>query len=81
VSRPRLALALAFVSGLTSLGYQNLWNRLLASGTGSTSYVFTSILIFFLVGIAMGAYIFSRCLYRTRHPVALLGIAELLWPC
>ena len=78
VSRPRLALALAFVSGLTSLGYQNLWNRLLASGTGSTSYVFTSILIFFLVGIAMGAYIFSRCLYRTRHPVALLGIAELL---
>jgi spermidine synthase len=77
VSRPRLALALAFVSGLTSLGYQNLWNRLLASGTGSTSYVFTSILIFFLAGIAVGAYIFSRFLYRTRHPVALLGIAEL----
>jgi len=77
VSRPRLALAVAFVSGLTSLGYQNLWNRLLASGTGSTSYVFTSILIFFLTGIAIGAYIFSRFLYRTRHPVALLGIAEL----
>ena len=77
ISRPKLALAVAFVSGLTSLGYQNLWNRLLASGTGSTSYVFTSILVFFLVGIAVGAYIFSHFLYRTRHPVAVLGLAEL----
>jgi len=77
VSRPKLALGVAFVSGLTSLGYQNLWNRMLASGTGSTSYVFTGILIFFLAGIAIGAYIFSHYLYRTRHPVALLGIAEL----
>lgn len=77
ISRPQLALALAFVSGLTSLGYQTLWTRLLASGTGSTSYVFTSILIFFLTGIAIGAYIFSRFLFRTRHPVGLLGLAEL----
>jgi len=77
ISRPKLALGVAFVSGLTSLGYQNLWNRLLSSGTGSTSYVFTSILIFFLVGITIGAYIFARFLYKTRHPVALLGIAEL----
>jgi spermidine synthase len=77
ISRPKLALMLAFVSGLTSLGYQTLWNRLLASGTGSTSYVFTSILIFFLTGIAIGAYIFTHHLSRTRHPIALLGIAEL----
>ena len=77
ISRTKLALGVAFVSGLTSLGYQNLWNRLLSSGTGSTSYVFTSILIFFLAGITIGAYIFARYLYKTRHPVALLGIAEL----
>ena len=30
---PRVALAVAFVSGLTSLGYQLLWTRLLASGS------------------------------------------------
>ena len=44
--RPRasLALTVAFVSGLTSLGYQVLWTRLLASGTGNTTYVFTVIL-------------------------------------
>jgi spermidine synthase len=77
LSRPKLALAVAFVSGLTSLGYQNLWTRILSSGTGSSSYVFTSILAIFLTGIALGAFIFSRFLSRTRHPVALLGIAEI----
>lgn len=77
ISRPKLALAVAFVSGLTSLGYQNLWTRILSSGTGSSSYVFTGILAIFLTGIALGAFVFSRFLSRTRHPVALLGIAEL----
>ncbi len=41
---PRLALTVAFISGLTSLGYQVTWTRLLASGTGNTTYVFTMIL-------------------------------------
>ncbi len=76
VSRPRLALIVAFVSGLTSLGYQTLWNRILASGTGSTNYIFTAILVFFLAGIAIGSFIFSRRLSRTQHPVVLLGLAE-----
>ncbi len=48
VDRRRLALALAFVSGLTSLGYQVVWNRLLGAGTGSSTYVFTVILVLFL---------------------------------
>ena len=77
ISRPKLALAVAFVSGLTSLGYQNLWTRILSSGTGSSNYIFTSILVVFLAGIALGAFIFSRYLSRTRHPVAILGIAEI----
>ena len=47
--------AVAFVSGLTSLGYQVLWTRLLASGTGNSTYVFTMILAMFLIGIAIGA--------------------------
>jgi spermidine synthase len=76
VSRPRLALIVAFVSGLTSLGYQTLWNRILSSGTGSTNYIFTAILVFFLAGIAIGSYLFSRRLSRSEHPVVLLGLAE-----
>lgn len=77
-ARPRLALMLAFVSGLTSLGYQNLWTRILSSGTGSSSYIFTAILAVFLIGIAVGAIVYARFLSRTRHPVAILGIAQLL---
>jgi spermidine synthase len=76
IARPKLALAVAFVSGLTSLGYQNLWTRMLSSGTGSSNYIFTGILAVFLAGIALGAFVFSRFLSKTRHPVAWLGVAE-----
>lgn len=53
-------LLVAFVSGLTSLGYQLLWTRLLASGSGNTTYIFTTILALFLIGIAGGAAFVAR---------------------
>ncbi|HET9457805.1 MAG TPA: fused MFS/spermidine synthase [Candidatus Limnocylindrales bacterium] len=77
-SRPRLALALAFVSGLTSLGYQVLWTRLLSSGTGNSTYVFTIILATFLIGIALGATFFSTIRTRIGDPVKLLATAQVL---
>ncbi len=75
-SRARLALAVAFVSGLTSLGYQVTWTRLLASGTGNTTYVFTMILAVFLVGIALGAVVFNLVRPRIGDPVRLLAAAQ-----
>jgi spermidine synthase len=54
-----LALLFAFVSGLTSLGYQTLWNRLLSSGTGNSTYVFALILVVFLAGLAIGTVAYS----------------------
>ena len=77
-SRPRLALVLAFVSGLTSIGYQVLWTRLLSSGTGNSTYVFTIILATFLIGIALGATFFSSIRARIGDPVKLLATAQLL---
>jgi len=71
--RPRLALVVAFVSGLTSLAYQVLWTRLLASGTGNYTYVFTLILVVFLIGIAIGAVLFTLLRRWIRRPVALLA--------
>src|SRR6476659_9248032 len=56
---PWLPFVVAFVSGLTSLGYQVTWTRLLSSGTGGLTYVFTVILALFLIGIAIGAAIFN----------------------
>jgi spermidine synthase len=76
--RPRLALIVAFASGMTSLGYQVLWTRLLAAGSGNSTYVFTLILAVFLAGIAIGAVIFSVIRPRLRDPVGLLAGAQIL---
>ena len=76
--RRRLALTLAFVSGLTSLGYQVVWNRLIGAGTGSSTYVFTIILVLFLVGIATGAILLGLIRPRVRSVVGLIAIAQLL---
>ncbi len=77
VSRMGLALAIAFLSGLTSLAYQVTWTRLLASGTGNTTYVFTVILAVFLIGIAIGAFIFNLIRSRIRNPVAWLALTQI----
>ncbi len=77
--RPRLRLALlvAYISGLTSLGYQVLWVRLLASGTGDSTYVFTTILAIFLVGLALGAVAFNA--FRTRiRTINLLAVGQIV---
>lgn len=74
----RLALVLAFASGLTALGYQVVWNRLLSAGTGSSTYVFTIILVLFLIGIALGATLFGSIRPRLRSPLVLIATAQLV---
>ncbi len=76
--RPGLALSIAFVSGLTSLGYQVLWTRLLASGSGNSTYVFTLILSVFLIGLALGALFFTLLRPRIRHPIRVLALAQVV---
>ena len=76
LERTRLALGIAFVSGLTSLGYQVLWTRLLASGTGNTTYVFTVILALFLMGLAIGALLFNLVRSRNGDATRLLAAAS-----
>ena len=79
-ARPRaivwLPLVVAFISGLTSLGYQVTWTRLLASGTGGLTYVFTVILALFLIGIAAGAALFTVIRPRIKDPVRLLALSQ-----
>ena len=77
-SNRRLALGLAFVSGLTSLGYQVTWNRMLGAGTGSSTYVFTIILALFLVGIATGALILGVIRPSRQRAPVVIGIAQVL---
>jgi spermidine synthase len=77
IARPQLALIVAFLSGLTSLAYQVTWTRLLASGTGNTTYVFTVILAIFLTGIAIGALLYNLLRSRFGDPVRLLAFTQI----
>lgn len=76
--RPMLALGLvvAFVSGLTSLAYQVVWNRLVSAGTGNSTYVFTAILVLFLLGLAVGALVFNVVRPRIRSIPALVAFGQ-----
>ena len=73
-----LPLVVAFVSGLTSLGYQVTWTRLLTSGTGGLTYVFTVILALFLVGIALGAATYNAFRPRIKDPIRVLAISQVV---
>jgi spermidine synthase len=73
-----LALTFAFVSGFTSLSYQTLWTRLIASGTGSSTYVFTTILTVFLIGLAMGAVEYKRVRGRLRDVAGAIALSQIL---
>jgi spermidine synthase len=58
--RRRIVLAATFVSGFVALALEVLWTRMLAEGTGSNIYIFTTILAIFLLGIAVGSLLYRR---------------------
>ena len=47
-------------------------------GTGSSTYVFTIILVLFLIGIAIGAILLGLIRSRVRSVVGLIAVAQLL---
>ena len=55
-----------------------LWTRLLAAGSGNSTYVFTLILAVFLTGIALGAILFTLVRPRLRDPVAFLAATHVI---
>ncbi|MCX7959869.1 MAG: fused MFS/spermidine synthase, partial [Deltaproteobacteria bacterium] len=55
-----ILIAVSFLSGIVSMCYQMLWTRSISMVIGSSTYAFTIILTTFLLGIALGSFIFSR---------------------
>jgi len=74
----RLAMSLAFLSGLTSVGYQVVWNRLLALGSGNPTYVFTVILTLFLTGLALGALLQGLIRRHARSVLTIIAAGQVL---
>jgi predicted membrane-bound spermidine synthase len=72
---PRWAILLATsVSGFVSLALEVLWTRMLSEGTGSSIYIFTTILAIFLAGIAIGSAAYRRWSNASRDRAGTLGV-------
>jgi spermidine synthase len=72
--RRRAVLAATFVSGFVSLALEVLWTRMLAEGTGSSIYIFTTILAIFLFGIALGSFLYRWLSRPEGERLGTLGL-------
>ena len=73
-----LLVFLLLLSGFCGLVYQVLWLRLLALTFGVTVYAAAAVLASFMGGLALGSLVAGRLVDRTRHPLRLFGIVEIL---
>ncbi len=65
------------VGGGLSMLYELVWVRLLVLSIGGTVHAFSMMLVGFIAGIALGAWIAGRLLRRRRNALALFGVCEL----
>ncbi len=65
------------LSGLTALGAQVVWTRLLGLALGGTVFSFTIILAIFLAGLGIGSSVGSLVARHVRSPRVALGYCQL----
>jgi len=71
-------LLIAFgLAGAASLAYEVLWTRVLIYFMDLTIYSFTTILVTFLTGLALGSFLFARIADRRRDLLGLFGLIEI----
>ncbi|MBN2182600.1 MAG: fused MFS/spermidine synthase [Sedimentisphaerales bacterium] len=66
------------LSGMSALGAEVIWTRLLSLMLGATVYTFSIILAVFLVGLGIGSGIGSVISRHARTPRFALGLCQLL---
>jgi spermidine synthase len=73
----KLVLVAFALSGFASLSYELLWTRILVYFLGVQTYAFTTMLVTFLLGIAIGSAVFSRFIDSIKDNVWLFGAVEI----
>ena len=81
ISQRTLVLLLFFGSGFSGLVYEVVWMRLLSLIFGNSVYAAATVLAGFMGGMAIGGFIFGKVADRTKNPLKLYGILELLVGC
>ena len=66
------------LSGMTALGAEVVWTRLLSLLFGPSVYTFSIILAVFLLGLGLGSAAASRCARRIKNAAAALGACQFL---
>jgi len=77
VCRASVYVAIA-LSGLTALGAEVVWTRLLSLMFGATTYAFSIILGVFLAGLGIGSVVGASLSRESKQPRAMLGWAQFL---
>ena len=65
------------LSGFASLVYENAWTRSLTLVIGSSIYSFSTMLVTFLIGLALGGFIYARVLGGREARLNTFGLIEL----
>ena len=65
------------MSGFASLVYENAWTRSLTLVIGSSIYSFSTMLVTFLIGLALGGFIYARVLGNKEARLSTFGLIEL----
>jgi len=73
--RPATLLVTFGAAGATTLAYEVLWSRVLHSLLGNSTYAFTTTLVVFLAGIALGAWLVRHVIDRIA-PVRLYAFLQ-----
>ena len=66
------------ISGMTALGAEVVWTRLLSLLFGATVYTFSLILAVFLIGLGIGSSVGAAIGRGVARPRIALGVCQLL---
>jgi spermidine synthase len=72
-----VVLASFALSGFIALSYEVIWSRILSLIIGSSVYAFSIMLATFLIGLALGASIFSRFVDRIKNQIVAFAFIEI----
>ncbi|MGH9894449.1 MAG: fused MFS/spermidine synthase, partial [bacterium] len=64
------------LSGFAALVYENAWTRALTLVIGSSVYSFTTMLVTFLIGLALGGFLFARLMGNHEMRFGTFGAIE-----
>jgi len=75
----KLVLWVFAIEGFTTLAYEVIWTRILVGYSfDKTTYFFSTIIIGFIFGLALGSFLISRRIDKMKNLLSTLGSIEIL---